>query len=211
MQLRIPFSKAPHYKRIARLIKPKTFVLDLGCGSGDLGAFLSKKLSCLCVGLDVQSQAYRGERGLFIQADGEQLPFREGVFDVVMSTHLMEHVRNCVRSLHEQIRVLKPDGQFILCQADLLSPLQILDIVFLCPLRSRGQYGGIRWLRQLGKGVVHDNYYCGLAMRDEEIHTRFYWRQVLEAVGLKEIQLPFKIITYLGTIYMTANKSSREK
>ena len=206
MQLRIPFTNAPHYKRIAQLIERKAFVLELGCGSGKLEVFLSRKLSCVCVGLDVQSQAFRGERGLFVQADGEWLPFREDVFDVVMSTHLMEHVRNCTRSLHDQIRVLKPNGQFIMCQTDLLSPLQIFDIVFLYPLRTRGQYGGIKWLRQLGKGVVHQNYYCGFPMKDEEIHTRFYWHQLLEAVGFREIRLPFKITSYLGTIYMTAIK-----
>jgi len=175
MQLRIPFSNVTHYKRIARLIKREAVVLDLGCGSGELGTFLSRKLSCVCVGLDVQSQAFRGKRGLFVQADGERLPFREGVFDVVMSTHFMEHVRNCTRSLREQVRVLKPKGLFIMCQADLLSPLQIFDIVFLYPIRTRGQRGGIKWLRQLGRGVVHEDYYCGLPMKDEEMHTRFYW------------------------------------
>jgi len=118
MQLRIPFSNVTHYKRIARLIRREAVVLDLGCGSGELGTFLSRKLPCVCVGLDVQSQAFHGDQDHFVQADGERLPFREGVFDVVMSTHFLEHVRNCVRSLHEQLRVLKPRGQFIMCQAD---------------------------------------------------------------------------------------------
>ena len=45
-----------------------------------------------------------------IVAVGEQLPFRDGAFDAVLSLHVLEHVKNPFVCARELARVLKPGG-----------------------------------------------------------------------------------------------------
>jgi SAM-dependent methyltransferase len=53
--------------------------------------------------------------GVDICADAESLPFPDGVFDVVVSQEVLEHVRDPFRAMREMQRVLKPRG-LIYCQ-----------------------------------------------------------------------------------------------
>jgi len=48
-------------------------------------------------------------------ANAERLPFLDGVFDVVVSQEVLEHVRNPFLAMREMQRVLKPEG-LIYCQ-----------------------------------------------------------------------------------------------
>jgi SAM-dependent methyltransferase len=57
-----------------------------------------------------------------VLAVAEHLPFRDGVFDVVFSFAVLEHVRNPAAAAREMVRVLKPDG-ILFCQAPLLAPV----------------------------------------------------------------------------------------
>jgi SAM-dependent methyltransferase len=43
----------------------------------------------------------------FVQADGENLPFKDGEFDYVICCHVLEHVGDPVKFLAEQFRVAK--------------------------------------------------------------------------------------------------------
>ena len=43
-------------------------------------------------------------------ANAERLPFLDGVFDVVVSQEVLEHVRNPFLAMREMQRVLKPEG-----------------------------------------------------------------------------------------------------
>lgn len=45
-----------------------------------------------------------------VVAVGEHLPFRDGVFDAVLSLHVLEHVKNPFVCARELVRVLKPGG-----------------------------------------------------------------------------------------------------
>ena len=51
-----------------------------------------------------------------ICANAECLPFPDGMFDVVISQEVLEHVRDPFRAMREMQRVLKPGG-LIYCQA----------------------------------------------------------------------------------------------
>ena len=47
-------------------------------------------------------------------ADATQLPFPDNFFDVIVSSHVLEHIENDVLCIKECARVLKPGGELIL-------------------------------------------------------------------------------------------------
>jgi SAM-dependent methyltransferase len=53
---------------------------------------------------------------------GEELPFKDGSFDAVISVSVLEHVRDPFRCAAEIVRVLKPGGR-LLCCVPFLQPL----------------------------------------------------------------------------------------
>jgi 2-polyprenyl-3-methyl-5-hydroxy-6-metoxy-1,4-benzoquinol methylase len=105
-------------------------VLDAGCGGGGMPLSLAEHADEV-VGIDPIdrfSQAgsrLASERGLsrlhFLQADGMALPFAAGVFDLVLSHAVIEHVSDAALYLRECRRVLKANGQVFLSTAPYLS------------------------------------------------------------------------------------------
>ncbi len=96
--------------------------LDVGCGSGYAMARAFSDKNCIVVGIDPEPGAHGV--GRFIKdlvsvsnihkGYAENLPFEDHTFDVVFSSHVLEHVENEIRSLKEMKRVLKDDGILII-------------------------------------------------------------------------------------------------
>jgi ubiquinone/menaquinone biosynthesis C-methylase UbiE len=105
-------------------------VLDAGCGGGGMPLSLAEEAQ-MVVGIDpVQRFGDAGvrlgrERGLanlhFALADGMALPFRDGMFDLVLSHAVIEHVADAPLYLRECARVLAPRGHVYLSTAPYLS------------------------------------------------------------------------------------------
>jgi SAM-dependent methyltransferase len=105
-------------------------VLDAGCGGGGMPLSLAEHAARV-VGIDpidrfatagVALARERGARNLqFVQADGMALPFGSGVFDLVLSHAVIEHVSDATRYLSECRRVLAPGGRVYLSTAPYLS------------------------------------------------------------------------------------------
>ena len=79
-------------------------VLDLGCGRGPYAALFANRVGC-----DIEPSP-----AVHVVADAEALPFGPGVFDMVLSTEMLEHVRNPERAVAEMGRVLRPGGRLVL-------------------------------------------------------------------------------------------------
>lgn len=91
-------------------------VLVDGCGVGQYLARLAPAAR-QAVGLDIEHQRTLEARQLAEQvlcAAGEHLPFSAGVFDVVLSHEVLEHVDDDRQALREIVRTLKPGGRLVL-------------------------------------------------------------------------------------------------
>lgn len=92
-------------------------MLDIGCGAGRFLRAI-ESMGGYALGVDafmtpLKMAKYR-VRGDLVAASAELLPFREMVFDTVLSHHTLEHVPDLKQAINEIHRVLKPGGIFIL-------------------------------------------------------------------------------------------------
>ncbi len=88
-------------------------VLDVGTGSG----FYYERVGALApnmrfIGLDhsMGMLEHHPAAPSLAEADATQLPFADGVFDVVMANHMLYHVPDMESAIAEMKRVLKPGG-----------------------------------------------------------------------------------------------------
>lgn len=96
---------------------PHPCILDLGCGSGRIGApFVAANDDY--VGADLSWGMLRafGERASarLVQADGQQLPFRAAAFDAVLLIQVFGGLQGWRQFIAEARRVLRPGGALIL-------------------------------------------------------------------------------------------------
>ncbi|MDA0786157.1 MAG: methyltransferase domain-containing protein [Proteobacteria bacterium] len=101
-------------------------VLDCGVGTGALSCALSRvssdpfRLDAIDISPRMLEQA-QGRfrdcdlRGTLCLGDIRELPYGDGIFDLVMSAHVLEHLADPNIALDEMIRVLKPGGVLVVC------------------------------------------------------------------------------------------------
>lgn len=93
-------------------------ILDAGCGTGGNGAFLQRYGTV--AGIDIAPLALQLGRqrlnGSLARASVMDLPFRAAAFDLVTSFDVLYHraVVDETAALREVVRVLKPDGCFLM-------------------------------------------------------------------------------------------------
>ena len=102
------------------ILPPAGRILEVGSGSARLSCFLAMEgYQTAC--FDYSTEALRAARanyaaaqvgGWFAVGDGAKLPVRDGCFDVVLSTGLLEHFQDPSPIVREMVRVLKPGGLF---------------------------------------------------------------------------------------------------
>jgi ubiquinone/menaquinone biosynthesis C-methylase UbiE len=108
-------------------------VLDLGCGIGNILIALAERIDFIRppVGVDVSADLIRiGEQelakaqlhdriGLQV-APATRLPFEDGAFDVVLTSHVLKHLDDeaLLTSFREVARVLRPGGRFLVWEFD---------------------------------------------------------------------------------------------
>jgi len=115
------------WNSVADFIPEKSTFLDIGCGSGYSMKRASGEKNCLVKGIDPEPFQHgvgrnweehvtpETEKSFYIwQGNGESLPFNDSEFDIVYSSHVLEHVQNELIFLREANRVLKNNGTFII-------------------------------------------------------------------------------------------------
>lgn len=106
--------------RVAGLDATKR-VLDVGSGVGGTARCLAKEFGCCVTGIDLTNEYCRAAAMLsakvgladlvdYRQGDATNLPFDDGVFDVVWTEHVAMNIPDKPRLYKEMHRVLKPGG-----------------------------------------------------------------------------------------------------
>lgn len=123
------------YRRIlgAAQITAQDRVLDLGCGLGNILIALAERIDFThpLLGVDVSPDLIRigeqeaaraglNDRIRLQVAPATRLPFDEGAFDVVLTSHVLKHLDDeaLLTSFREIARVLRPGGRFLLWEFD---------------------------------------------------------------------------------------------
>jgi ubiquinone/menaquinone biosynthesis C-methylase UbiE len=114
------------YEFARRYLLPCTTLLEVGCGMGFYLREL-RKLAKLVVGVDFSEGMLRKVReGIVVLADAEHLPFRDNVFDQVLSITALQNFPNPVKALEEMRRVLHENGRLVISSLRKKHPLPLL-------------------------------------------------------------------------------------
>lgn len=114
---------------LVKYLKDDSFLLDAGCGPGNISAGISELLpNGKVIGLDFSSAIIEQAKDEFApskyknldfqQGDIYQLNFEDNTFDVIYTHQVLQHLQNPVNALKELNRVLKPDGILAVREAD---------------------------------------------------------------------------------------------
>jgi SAM-dependent methyltransferase len=111
-------------------------MLDIGCGVGTFVRRLGE-FSAYVYGVDIdRERVRRGAQALspaeaspapgggLAVAVSENLPFQDGVFDLVLLHEVLEHVRDDALTLREACRVTRPGGRIVMFCPNRLYPFE---------------------------------------------------------------------------------------
>jgi SAM-dependent methyltransferase len=143
------------------------WILDVGSG---IGTYVKRfrALTSHAFGLDVSVKRLV-EAGLpdLVAGEGEHLPFRDGVFDVLVFNEVIEHVRDDRRTLEDAIRVLRPGGHVVIYAPNRLYPFETHGIY----LRGRYRFGNVPLVNYLPRGARNRLVPHARAYTHREMHT----------------------------------------
>lgn len=119
-------AKHHHRKRVKYILekisgfgfkRPK--ILDAGCGDGTITKYLAQIKGARVYGVDYNPLRIKRAKKMlphcnFVVGDLLKLPFKNNYFDVSLSHHVLEHVKQDVKAIEELVRVTKKGGFIII-------------------------------------------------------------------------------------------------
>jgi SAM-dependent methyltransferase len=100
---------------VQRWLVPGSSILDVGCGHGARLAPLASSYRLTGVDLSAQNLQHARTHGFeAVQADARRLPFRDGTFDAVVSSEVIQHFDDAAPYVREMVRVCRPGGTVLI-------------------------------------------------------------------------------------------------
>ena len=100
-------------------IKPNSKVLDLCCGSGDLGRIIKKhNPTCDVIGVDfspkmIEIARHKNQNITYWEMDATDLPFEKNSFDYIVMGFGLRNIPEKNKAIEEIHRILKNNGKFL--------------------------------------------------------------------------------------------------
>ena len=161
------------------------WVLDLGCGTGDLARHLASaglRVTGCDISANMLSRAADSDpRGVIewrrLDPTWRTLPFQAGQFDGVVASSVLEYVDSPAVALAECARVLRPGGVMLCTVPDLTHPVRWMEgLVGVAALVPSVRSVGHPWPR-LGRYLT----YLSIS---RQRHTAAWWKSAAARAGL---------------------------
>ena len=121
-------------KKVVDIVAKKqpNIILDIATGTGDLAINLSKTNASKVIGLDISDGMLKVGRQKIVKkklnktiemvlGDSESLPFEDNTFDAITVAFGVRNFENLEKGLTEILRVLKPQGIFVILETSVPS------------------------------------------------------------------------------------------
>lgn len=114
---------------VKKYVKPKSKILDIGCGAGLSSKMLSETYEV--TGVDhskpfIEYAKSRFKNITFKYEDARKLSFKDGSFDASMACGFIEHIEEVDVVLGEMVRVVRKNGLMILVSPSWFSPFRAI-------------------------------------------------------------------------------------
>jgi len=116
-------------KKVLKLIEESnpTTILDIATGTGDLAILMAQTKAEKIIGLDISAGMLEvgvqkiAAKNLtktieMVLGDSENMPFEDGYFDAITVAFGVRNFENLEKGLTEILRVLKPNGRFVILE-----------------------------------------------------------------------------------------------
>ncbi len=105
-------------------------LLDVGCGTGNLWAYVAAQFHAYTGADVVRHEAFpAGLSFCAVDLDAQRIPLDDGVADVVAAVETIEHLENPRAFLRELVRLSRPGGWVVVTTPNQLSLLSKLTLV----------------------------------------------------------------------------------
>lgn len=146
------------------LIKPRSYILELGCATGFMSAYFRKKLHCRVVGVDIEPRAKPDIIGDLNRPETWRQIKAAAPFDTVLASSVLEHLPRPEQTLQLIKTVLKPGGRLV------------------------ATTGNIAWWRMRLKIMLGQWEYEDYGLLDRT-HLRFFtfytWQELISQAGFE--------------------------